>query len=498
MYLSLFLSHHLLCAPAFAQPTPPKITVIGAGLAGLTAAHRLQAWGYPVEVYEARTRPGGRICTAYFGSSYEELGGKNLDDASDATEILELIRELGLKIRTGFTGTIHQRMTFLNGEMQPFLLAFKDAPEPTEAAFTALREKIDETKSLADLLDLFLSQNPVVRQQMDWMMSGYEGSSTTKLTPHYLEISFWKFYKKFYEASHSLADEETPSIHRSVEGGNSRLIKALADSLKGSIHYGSPLKEIRSDPENGRLYLDVSQGACISTDYLILALPASTLRDVKIQARLIPDDQMDAIQTLQYGSNAKMLLPVKIPDGNVSQFLITDTICNWFNHDHTVMTWYYIGEKGDFDGKSTQVLAGKLNREIAQMQQVYQGIQFPYGLTPCPKIEALEASYHQPVGISWIHEEFSKGSYSNYGIEHYARFREVCEDQGETVLRIFRPIQDRIFFAGEHTDIEDFATMGGAVRSGEKAARMLRRNLQKNLKFCIRGNRRLHTIRSGF
>ena len=36
-----------------------KITVIGAGLAGLTAAHRLQQAGFSVNVFEREQSPGG-------------------------------------------------------------------------------------------------------------------------------------------------------------------------------------------------------------------------------------------------------------------------------------------------------------------------------------------------------------------------------------------------------------------------------------------------------
>ncbi len=39
------------------------VVVIGAGLAGLTAARELQRLGHNVYVYEARSRPGGRIWT---------------------------------------------------------------------------------------------------------------------------------------------------------------------------------------------------------------------------------------------------------------------------------------------------------------------------------------------------------------------------------------------------------------------------------------------------
>ena len=43
--------------------TAPRIAVIGAGLAGLTCAYRLQQAGYAATVYEASDRVGGRCWT---------------------------------------------------------------------------------------------------------------------------------------------------------------------------------------------------------------------------------------------------------------------------------------------------------------------------------------------------------------------------------------------------------------------------------------------------
>src|SRR6202044_4227935 len=77
-----------------------KVVVIGAGLAGLTTAYRLQQLtGQPVEVYEARQRPGGRILTAHFYDSYEELGAKFLC-VTEALRLKALIQEMGLEIET--------------------------------------------------------------------------------------------------------------------------------------------------------------------------------------------------------------------------------------------------------------------------------------------------------------------------------------------------------------------------------------------------------------
>ena len=71
-----------------------KITVIGAGLAGLTAAHRLQQAGFSVDVFEREQSPGGRMAEAHdVGLNY--LTGARLI-YSFSKSVMGLIRELDL------------------------------------------------------------------------------------------------------------------------------------------------------------------------------------------------------------------------------------------------------------------------------------------------------------------------------------------------------------------------------------------------------------------
>ena len=71
-----------------------KITVIGAGLAGLTAAHRLQQAGFSVNVLERAQSPGGRMAEAHdLGLDY--LTGARLI-YSFSKSVMSLIRELDL------------------------------------------------------------------------------------------------------------------------------------------------------------------------------------------------------------------------------------------------------------------------------------------------------------------------------------------------------------------------------------------------------------------
>ena len=95
-----------------------RVVVVGAGLAGLTAALTLRDAGRDVVVLEARPRVGGRVDTHYGGVDdvafdtglRAEIGGESIDD--NHTAIQQLLRRFHLNTerrgginRPGFDGT---------------------------------------------------------------------------------------------------------------------------------------------------------------------------------------------------------------------------------------------------------------------------------------------------------------------------------------------------------------------------------------------------------
>jgi monoamine oxidase len=57
------------------DPRGASVLVLGAGLAGMTAALELRNAGYKVQILEFNSRPGGRNWTLRGGDSFTELGG---------------------------------------------------------------------------------------------------------------------------------------------------------------------------------------------------------------------------------------------------------------------------------------------------------------------------------------------------------------------------------------------------------------------------------------
>src|SRR5436190_23939678 len=81
-----------------AEPMTYNVLIIGAGLAGLTAARKLAGTGARVLVLEARDRAGGRVHTLYErgGSAPMESGAEFIHGS--VAELDELIRESGVAV----------------------------------------------------------------------------------------------------------------------------------------------------------------------------------------------------------------------------------------------------------------------------------------------------------------------------------------------------------------------------------------------------------------
>lgn len=462
----------LFCFSGFDVATiahQPTVVVIGAGLAGLSAAHRLHVNGINVQVYEARPRPGGRTLTCYFDNGhYEELGGQNLNDGGEASTLSALINELGLDIETLFVG--RDGMLYLdgNGNSLPYLSLIKNGPLPTDERYSSLYQKGTRDVSLDELLDDFFGANTLLRSFMEKRTSGFEGCATKKLSTYYFD-SFWHYYRLTHELALSKnTAASTPYVMRTVKGGMCNLVQALCDNLDGHIQYNMPLRKIERS-EKHSIILTFDDTTTIIADVIIIAIPCSTLRNISIQDGIIPPDQLAMINTLQYGTNAKILIPIQDDKqqiahlGNNASILVCTKPVIWC---------YFGGENGIFDSSCATTLTAVLEKE-----KVHLNTFFPHAITnwqvqPVPPSNKAIVYAQGPVGISWINEEFSRGSYSALAPGQCAAYNQYSQYYDETVRTAFRPVGN-IFFAGEHASLNNPSTMEGAVESGERTARMI-------------------------
>jgi monoamine oxidase len=156
-----------------------EVAVVGAGLAGLTAAYRLQQAGFNVKVFEATERPGGRVLTYYQGSSHEELGGKFLDDGVESKEIRALIQELGLSIESY---EIPWTATYLHdGKPAEMFNLFENVPPPTDENYLALKSQT-ESEHFLTVVRRFLKDHPELLRILELRFANYEGTALINWT----------------------------------------------------------------------------------------------------------------------------------------------------------------------------------------------------------------------------------------------------------------------------------------------------------------------------
>lgn len=83
--------------------------------------------------------------------------------------------------------------------------------------------------------------------------------------------------------------------------------------------------------------------------------------------------------------------------------------------------------------------------------------------------------YSGPVGHSWSNDPYCKGSFSSIAAGKEKLMKQTTTIAHETVKTLFSPINDTLYFVGEHTSIMDDipGTMEAACESGERIARII-------------------------
>lgn len=448
-----------------------NVAVIGAGLAGLTTAHRLKQQGFRVSVYEARARPGGRVYSFYSGNSHDELGGKFLTDGGDATNIRALAQEFKLEVED--ITLEYTRSYYADGKSHSYYELFKDLPIPKDNTWASLEGMARQKSNLAEVLDAFFAKKKELRNIFEIHLRNYEGPATCNLTVNDID-DLWTFYKiAYFNHLAELEGKTNTYLIQIIKGGNCRLIEKLCHSLNGAISYEMPLTKISKHDQQIRL--EFNNSTSINTDIVVLAIPCSTLRDVTIDQGIFPDDQLHAINSLQYGGNAKLLIPIDLHSNKFPECAFTEDCYIWFNTDHSIATCYYGGEVGKFDDKNNATLKSKLEKEARALHALYPYATFSDEIKPFSESKNPYIHSETPIGISWSNEKYSKGSYSYFGHDYWNVFNVLRREYGDNMREVFRPINKQIFFAGEHTALYHTATLEGAVESGERTARIIGR-----------------------
>ncbi|WP_394822267.1 flavin monoamine oxidase family protein [Pendulispora albinea] len=441
----------------------PQIVVVGAGLAGLTAAYRLAQRGRRVRVVDANDRIGGRTFTLRdrFPTKVE-LGGELIDTGHVA--IQRLVGELGLHLLdlVGATATLERERYFLRGETyteERIIELFRPIARQLDADYEAQGPEIasyDSNNEVQRRLDRTSIQ--------EWFdQHGFHGPARSLLEVAYVgEYGREAFEQSYLNLLYLISTEAPPlelfgdSDERfTVKEGNDAIAKGLAARLPEPVRLEHRLLALRGKSD-GRVEVVLDAGrrtVQITADQVVVAIPFTQLRKCEISGIEIASAQRLAIDRLNYGTNSKLMLgmssrPWVAAGTSGSSTTDLDYQQSWdssrgYATTGAAITSFSGGKHGLSVGEGR--VQDQAARFVARLERVFPGAAAAYDGTA--------------VRMVWGTARHFEGSYSCYAPGDWTKI------SGAEKLRF-----GNVHVAGEHTSTDFQGYMEGAVESGERAA----------------------------
>jgi monoamine oxidase len=254
-----------------------------------------------------------------------------------------------------------------------------------------------------------------------------------------------------------------------VEGGYGRLVEKLKEKLGLRIHLGMPLKTLTKTLRNSYI-LKFGNGQEVEAEQVVLALPCRVYQDISFEGDEGLSSRLSDIKGIGYGEHAKLVVPVNIPK-DVYGFYASDRFVLFSMGTPNIATFYYLNNSVSFVPSTLQDV---FKRDQGFLEAIYGDISIAQLQPQYARCEQF-ASYQQPVGYNWCDDPYSRGSYSCLAAGQEGIFTDTIDYKGEKVKKLFSPINDRLFFAGEHASIlmGVMGTMEAAVEAGERTARIM-------------------------
>jgi len=419
------------------------VIVVGAGVAGLTAAGELSRAGLKVILLEARDRVGGRILTVHPPSLNfpVELGAEFIHGLAD--EIWDVVRAAGLE-----THEVSGEMWCKRDEK---LSPCSDFFEEVDDVLKRL-QRGEPDRSFTEFLD----QCNCKPDDRDWAYSYVEGFHAS--FPERISVNS---LVRGIEADQEIDGERAFRILRGYDTLVNQLHRGLREE-NVAIHLNTSVARV--EWRNGEARITTSRDEEFTAARAIVTLPLGVLKNGDVEFSPALETKRSALEGLAMGMVMRVVLQFRkrfweeLQDDHGRNMGAMSFL---FSRDPSFPTWWSVMpvKAPLLTGWAAGHKAEKLMREGGVEQQVVAALARVLRVERTVVQEQLEACHVH----DWQADPFSRGAYS------YA-----LVDGENAANDLAAPLGSTLFFAGEATDYTGHnGTVHGAIRSGRRAAKEL-------------------------
>ncbi len=419
---------------------PPEVIIIGAGVAGLTAARELSAAGARVLVLEARDRLGGRVMTRHAADGPVELGAEFVHGAFG--EIMGVVQEAGLRLREVGRGA--PRRTAGRGEAADYFSAMD--------RLLGLASIGDADESFQQLVDR-VAVEPTIKAQALRLVEGYHAADPARISVQSL--------------IRNTAADERPGGERQfrfAEGYDS-LVTAIfqrIDPRLCDVQCNVVVTAVEWRPK--RVLIRTAAGRAFTAPQAIVTVPVGVLKAGAIHFTPALNAKEQALRVLEMGAVARVSLCFGSEVWATQDRLSTDGFL--LTGEPPFPAWWVSSPPpfpvvtGWAGGPHARALAGL--SEAQRVRVALDALPVVLGMDPVPLHQGLRGGFSH----DWQTDPVSRGAYSYAAVGG--------SDAGE---ELGAPLAGTLFFAGEATESDgQNATVHGAIASARRVAKEVLRS----------------------
>lgn len=438
--LGWMLASTRLQGPALAR-SREKILILGAGMAGLTAAQTLHHQGCQVQVLEGRQRLGGRIWTSgQWPDAPVDLGASWIHGVKGNP-----LTALAAQLKAETVLTRYESYVTYGPAGQPLSKSQEDELERLRLRVEAVIQKAqdrDPDQSLQAALEAGLPWSALSaqdRQRVDFLING---NIEQEVAGSSRELSVQWF------------DDDL-----AYKGDDALFLKGyqvLIQHLARGIDVALGQKVLQVDWSGPGVRVTTDQ-ATHTADRLLVTLPLGVLKTGEVRfLPELPHEKRTAIRALGMGVLNKCYLRFdrvfwpadvdwleKIPTvrGEWTEWLSLKRAANL-----PILLGFNAADKGrEIEGWSNQQIVASA---MQTLRQIYgRGIPEP-----------VDSQITR-----WASDSFARGSYSFNALGSTPQMRD----------QLAQPLNHKLYFAGEATHRQYFSTVHGAYLSGLRAAQQI-------------------------